>query len=86
MKYVTTARCPVCRDIFDEVHHDDPELNGIAGAMLLQPERRKHAKASPQCTEHPNWIRGWDTETRPTFAALKAAGLPTENQIPGPAM
>jgi len=86
VQFITTARCPVCRAVFDEVSHDEPQMSGMAGAMLLQPERTKHAKASPQCTEDPKWIRGWDTETRPTASARLAAGLLPEDQIPGHAM
>jgi hypothetical protein len=65
MNYKTIARCPVCRTVFDEITHHEPEMSGMGGAMLLGPCRREHAAVSPACTTDPRWIRGWDTETSP---------------------
>lgn len=65
MNYKTIARCPVCRTVFDEITHPGPEMSGMGGALLLGPERRKHALVSPSCTADPRWIKGWDTETKP---------------------
>lgn len=81
MKYVTIACCPVCRAEFDKIFHDAPEMSAMGGALLLGPERRKHAEVSPQCRDGEGWVRGWDTETRATTAEermerrLNAAGF-----------
>lgn len=60
--FETIYRCPVCRDIIDVHKHPHREENGLAAAMLASDGRRLHAKEYPQCTLHPNWIRGWITD------------------------
>jgi hypothetical protein len=63
MPYTTIGTCPVCNALFDNLDHDEPELPGMVEAMMFQPERRKHAKESPACTNHPDWSKGWNTKT-----------------------
>jgi hypothetical protein len=63
MSYITIASCPVCGAVFDVVQHAGPEMGAMSGAMLIGPERRAHARVSPSCRIHPDWIIGWKMQT-----------------------
>lgn len=54
-------RCPVCDAIMD-VQMAAEEI-AMAVAMLGGDARRYHAKESPECAEHDDWIKGWNKTT-----------------------
>ena len=62
MTFKHIARCPVCKTILDVIETEGPKLEGLVESMLLQPEREKHARKSPECTKDNNWCRGWELE------------------------
>ena len=57
--FVHVARCPVCRTELDQITTPGVELDGMAAAMLLNDTRQAHGKASPNCTRHRDWVKGW---------------------------
>jgi hypothetical protein len=65
VEYLTTVRCPVCGEIFDEITHPRPEISAFGVAMLSGTERSRHLDASPKCYEDDRWIQGWTLETKP---------------------
>lgn len=60
--YKHTARCPVCGEILDEITSPHKTLDGMATAMLLNEPRQEHGVKSAGCTEHPDWIKGWEID------------------------
>jgi hypothetical protein len=61
---VTIIACPSCGKTFDIQRHESESLHPQAAAMA-QPGRTEHAGESPDCTQHPAWIRGWVKYTFP---------------------
>lgn len=61
-KYKTVLRCPVCRQIMDEIEHLEPRMSDFGGALLGSGSRRVHAEESPQCVDKPGWHKGWDED------------------------
>jgi hypothetical protein len=56
------ARCPVCREVFDELETPTEKLDGQVAAMLLAGPRAFHGKEKPACVENHNWTKGWIIE------------------------
>ena len=53
------------------------EANTYATALLGADGRREHAKKSPDCTKHADWIHGWDKEIVPAQQASEQCYLDT---------
>lgn len=61
--YAITLRCPICNAIMDE-QQQTGEYHAQSVAMLGNDGRRQHAKDSPACPRHPDWVLGWVEEKR----------------------
>ncbi len=62
MKFQTIYRCPVCKEVIDIHKHPERIESDMAAVLLAGDGRRIHAKESPECTKHQDWIKGWVTD------------------------